>query len=143
MQAKDFVDPEVYHRHLSHLIGLYPGHTISMDKTPELAKAVGKSLVKRGTSITRSQYDQCVIHGFDQLQVTAALHGRPYGRSRSGRIFGTANMPTLWRRACLSWWIGIILLLTEDGTVTCSLRILPSRSTRTLGKFRSHSSLLR
>ncbi len=35
-------------RHTSHLIGVFPGSTISMDKTPELAKAAMKSLELRG-----------------------------------------------------------------------------------------------
>ncbi len=36
------------HRHTSHLIGVYPGNTITLDKTPELAKAAAKSLELRG-----------------------------------------------------------------------------------------------
>lgn len=41
--------PEVEpgHRHVSHLYGLYPGHTISVEKTPELAEAAKKTLEKR------------------------------------------------------------------------------------------------
>uniref|UniRef100_A0A0D9XIQ0 Uncharacterized protein n=1 Tax=Leersia perrieri TaxID=77586 RepID=A0A0D9XIQ0_9ORYZ len=46
--AQDFQDPEVHHRHVSHLFGLYPGHTMSLEKTPDLCKAVAKSLDKRG-----------------------------------------------------------------------------------------------
>lgn len=49
MQAQDFQDPEVHHRHVSHLFGLYPGHTMSLEQTPDLCKAVAKSLYKRGT----------------------------------------------------------------------------------------------
>ncbi len=37
-------------RHTSHLIGVFPGTTISMAKTPELAKAAAKSLELRGLS---------------------------------------------------------------------------------------------
>ena len=36
------------HRHTSHLIGVFPGTSISMVKTPELAKAAMKSLELRG-----------------------------------------------------------------------------------------------
>lgn len=36
------------HRHTSHLIGVFPGTSISMTKTPELAKAAMKSLELRG-----------------------------------------------------------------------------------------------
>ena len=41
--------PEVEpgHRHVSHLYGLYPGHTITLEKTPELAEACKKTLEKR------------------------------------------------------------------------------------------------
>lgn len=46
--AQDFQDPEVHHRHVSHLFGLYPGHTMSLEKTPDLCKAVANSLYKRG-----------------------------------------------------------------------------------------------
>ncbi|KAF8112308.1 hypothetical protein N665_0065s0082 [Sinapis alba] len=46
--AEDFEDPEVHHRHVSHLFGLFPGHTITLEKSPELAKAVEVSLKKRG-----------------------------------------------------------------------------------------------
>ncbi|KAL9317273.1 hypothetical protein ACSQ67_013790 [Phaseolus vulgaris] len=46
--AEDFEDPDVHHRHVSHLFGLFPGHTISLEKTPGLCKAVEFSLIKRG-----------------------------------------------------------------------------------------------
>ncbi|XP_019165494.1 PREDICTED: alpha-L-fucosidase 2 [Ipomoea nil] len=46
--AKDFKDPDVHHRHLSHLFGLFPGHTITPEKTPDLCKAAENSLYKRG-----------------------------------------------------------------------------------------------
>ncbi len=35
------------HRHISHLYGLFPGHTITVEKTPELAEACKKTLTKR------------------------------------------------------------------------------------------------
>lgn len=43
-----FEEVEPTHRHVSHLYGLYPGDEISIDKTPELAEAARKTLVKRG-----------------------------------------------------------------------------------------------
>ncbi|KAF9621997.1 hypothetical protein IFM89_029217 [Coptis chinensis] len=46
--AEDFQDPEVTHRHLSHLFGLFPGHTISVENTPDLCKAAANTLYKRG-----------------------------------------------------------------------------------------------
>ena len=48
MQVKDFKDPDVHHRHLSHLFGLFPGHTITFTETPALSEAAEKSLYKRG-----------------------------------------------------------------------------------------------
>ncbi|CAN6299689.1 unnamed protein product [Urochloa humidicola] len=46
--ALDFQDPEVQHRHLSHLFGLYPGHTITLEKNTDICEAVANSLYKRG-----------------------------------------------------------------------------------------------
>ncbi|KAA8545809.1 hypothetical protein F0562_020740 [Nyssa sinensis] len=46
--AEDFEDPEVHHRHVSHLFGLFPGHTITVEKTPDLCKAADYTLYKRG-----------------------------------------------------------------------------------------------
>ncbi|KAF7840764.1 alpha-L-fucosidase 2-like [Senna tora] len=46
--VKDFKDPDVHHRHLSHLFGLFPGHTITSEETPALFEAAEKSLYKRG-----------------------------------------------------------------------------------------------
>ncbi|KAJ6716536.1 ALPHA-L-FUCOSIDASE 2 [Salix koriyanagi] len=46
--AVDFEDPEIHHRHVSHLFGLFPGHTITVEKTPDLCKAADYTLYKRG-----------------------------------------------------------------------------------------------
>ncbi|KAL6213324.1 hypothetical protein ACLB2K_012771 [Fragaria x ananassa] len=46
--AQDFEDPDVHHRHVSHLFGLFPGHTITLEKNPDLCKAVDYTLYKRG-----------------------------------------------------------------------------------------------
>ena len=48
----DWKDPEPTHRHQSHLIGLYPGQHISVDKTPELAAACKKTLEIKGDETT-------------------------------------------------------------------------------------------
>jgi alpha-L-fucosidase 2 len=45
---EDLDSPEDHHRHFSHLWGMYPGAEISVDTTPELARAVAKSLEMRG-----------------------------------------------------------------------------------------------
>ncbi len=39
---------DIHHRHVSHLYGLFPGNTITVDNTPELANACRETLVKRG-----------------------------------------------------------------------------------------------
>lgn len=49
VQGDEFVDTEVHHRHMSHLFGLYPGHTLTLQETPELCEAATKSMIKRGT----------------------------------------------------------------------------------------------
>ncbi|KAL3688402.1 hypothetical protein R1sor_014711 [Riccia sorocarpa] len=46
--GRDFDDPEETHRHMSHLFGLFPGHSISPVKTPQLVDAATKSILKRG-----------------------------------------------------------------------------------------------
>ncbi|KAK2373793.1 alpha-L-fucosidase [Trifolium repens] len=46
--AEDFQDLDEHHRHVSHLFGLYPGHKINLEITPDLCKAVDYSLIKRG-----------------------------------------------------------------------------------------------
>lgn len=54
-QAQDFRDPEVHHRHLSHLFGLFPGHTITMEKDPDLCRAADYTLYKRGQKINADE----------------------------------------------------------------------------------------
>ncbi len=49
---EDFEEIDPHHRHQSHLYGLYPGHHLSLTKTPELAKAVAKSLEIKGDNTT-------------------------------------------------------------------------------------------
>lgn len=48
----DFQEAEPQHRHLSHLIGLYPYNQLTYSKTPELMKAAYKSLDLRGDEAT-------------------------------------------------------------------------------------------
>jgi alpha-L-fucosidase 2 len=44
--------PEIHHRHVSHLYGLYPSRQIHPDGTPELAQAARRSLEMRGDEAT-------------------------------------------------------------------------------------------
>ena len=48
----DFKEYEPTHRHLSHLVGLFPGSHISPERTPELAAAAKRSIDLRGTHST-------------------------------------------------------------------------------------------
>ncbi|HTE31222.1 MAG TPA: glycoside hydrolase N-terminal domain-containing protein, partial [Chryseolinea sp.] len=45
---KDWSDADPEHRHISHLFGLFPGHSISPMKTPALAKAARQTMEFRG-----------------------------------------------------------------------------------------------
>lgn len=48
----DFAEEDPQHRHQSHLYGLYPGHHISNEATPQLAKAAARSLEIKGDNTT-------------------------------------------------------------------------------------------
>jgi alpha-L-fucosidase 2 len=48
----DMQAPELHHRHVSHLFGLFPGHDIDVRRTPDLAAAVRRSLEIRGDQAT-------------------------------------------------------------------------------------------
>jgi alpha-L-fucosidase 2 len=50
--SKDIDDPEDHHRHVNHLFGLHPGHTISPITTPTLAEAAKVVLQHRGDGAT-------------------------------------------------------------------------------------------
>ena len=45
---KPYPEPYPYHRHLSHLWGVYPGSQITPEETPDFAAAAMKSLTQRG-----------------------------------------------------------------------------------------------
>lgn len=44
---REVEEVEPGHRHISHLYGLFPGHTITLERTPELCEAAKKTLQKR------------------------------------------------------------------------------------------------
>ena len=50
--SENFVDCDPQHRHQSHLFGLYPGHLITSDGTPNLAKAAARTLEIKGKETT-------------------------------------------------------------------------------------------
>jgi len=45
---QDYEEQEVHHRHTSHLYALYPSSQITLDETPDLARAARASLERRG-----------------------------------------------------------------------------------------------
>jgi alpha-L-fucosidase 2 len=47
---QDYEEEDVHHRHTSHLYALYPSNQISLDGTPDLARAARVSLERRGNS---------------------------------------------------------------------------------------------
>ena len=49
---KEFVECDAHHRHVSHLVGLYPGDSIMPERTPDLFDAARTSLQIRGDSGT-------------------------------------------------------------------------------------------
>ena len=50
--ADDYIEADQHHRHVSHLLGAYPGSLITPESTPSLAKAVKRSLDIRGDEAT-------------------------------------------------------------------------------------------
>lgn len=48
----DWPDQDPRHRHQTHLFGLYPGHHLSVNATPELAKACARTLEIKGDETT-------------------------------------------------------------------------------------------
>lgn len=50
--SRDIDDPKDEHRHVNHLFGLHPGHTLSPVTTPELAQAARVVLEHRGDGAT-------------------------------------------------------------------------------------------
>ena len=48
----DYPETEIHHRHVSHLYALHPARLITVDDTPELAKACRRTLERRGDNGT-------------------------------------------------------------------------------------------
>ena len=49
---QDFEESDPRHRHVSHLYGLHPGNQVNIDQTPELMKAIARTLELRGDAAT-------------------------------------------------------------------------------------------
>lgn len=61
--SKDIDDPKDEHRHVNHLFGLHPGHTLSPITTPDLAKAARVVLEHRGDGATGGVWDGNLTNG--------------------------------------------------------------------------------
>lgn len=48
----EYEEREIHHRHISHLYGLHPGRSITLENQPELARACKNSLLRRGDEST-------------------------------------------------------------------------------------------
>ncbi|WP_322906946.1 glycoside hydrolase family 95 protein [Paenibacillus campi] len=46
--SQDFAEEDTYHRHVSHLVGVYPGRLLTAEQTPALFQAARRSLELRG-----------------------------------------------------------------------------------------------
>ena len=62
--STDIDDPKDEHRHVNHLFGLHPGHTISPLTTPELAKAAKVVLEHRGDGAKEAELNR-LEHGLE------------------------------------------------------------------------------
>lgn len=81
-----------YHRHLSHLWGVYPGYEINVEDTPELALAAYKSLRKRRTTGPgwATAYRACVY---------ARLHKAEEAYAQLRHVTGICAFPNLMNTA--------------------------------------------
>ncbi|MHA6531378.1 glycoside hydrolase family 95 protein [Paenibacillus sp. BAC0078] len=70
---EDYAEAQPEHRHLSHLVALYPGNQITPDRRPELSRAVRVTLENRMRQ-----------EGLEDVEFTAALFGLGFARLRDG-----------------------------------------------------------
>ncbi len=110
--ARDLPAAEPGHRHLSHLVGLFPLARITRDLTPELALAAAGSIVARGEEST----------GWALAWRAAMWADCATGRASSSRSAWRCGLPTTLRTS-----------IAQGCTATCSAPIRPSRSTATWG----------
>jgi len=111
-QLQEWLDdwdyPEDDHRHFSHLWGMYPGKEISARSTPELAKAVRKSLVMRGEGGT----------GFG-MTWQMCLWARMYEGDTAYRLF--RNLVA--QNTCTNLFSKCYTMLQIDGSSGCTAGI--------------------
>ena len=81
---QDYAEPEVHHRHISHLYGLYPGDLITPDSTPDLAAACAKTLDVRGDDGPSWS-----------IAYKMLMWARLYNGERAYKLYKTLMRPTL------------------------------------------------
>ena len=87
--SKDIDDPNDQHRHVNHLYGLHPGHTISPVTTPELAEASRVVLVHRGDGATGWSMGW-------KLNQWARLHDGNHAYTLFGNLLKNGTLDNLW-----------------------------------------------
>lgn len=87
--STDIDDPKDQHRHVNHLFGLHPGHTISPLTTPELAKASRIVLEHRGDGATGWSMGW-------KLNQWARLHDGNHAYTLFGNLLKNGTMDNLW-----------------------------------------------
>lgn len=87
--SKDIDDPKDEHRHVNHLFGLHPGHTISPVTTPELAEAAKVVLQHRGDGATGWSMGW-------KLNQWARLHDGNHAYLLYGNLLKNGTMDNLW-----------------------------------------------
>ena len=129
---REVEEVEPGHRHISHLYGLFPGHTITLETTPELAEACKKTLEKRlSNGGGHTGWSQAWIINF-----YAQLGMGDQALSSIVKLFKHSTLPNLLDNhppfqidGNFGALAGIVRLLvqsemSEDGTVT--VKLLPA-----------------
>ena len=87
--SEDIDDPKDNHRHVNHLFGLHPGHTVSPITTPELAQASRVVLEHRGDFATGWSMGW-------KLNQWARLHDGDHAYTLFGNLLKSGTLPNLW-----------------------------------------------
>lgn len=87
--SRDLDDPDDHHRHVNHLYGLHPGHTISPLTTPDLAQASRVVLEHRGDGATGWSMGW-------KLNQWARLHDGNHSYVLFGNLLKNGTADNLW-----------------------------------------------
>ena len=87
--SKDIDDPKDEHRHVNHLFGLHPGHTLSPITTPKLAEASKVVLEHRGDGATGWSMGW-------KLNQWARLHDGNHAYTLYGNLLKNGTLDNLW-----------------------------------------------